>query len=185
MTPESNRKISLSKNGDGAAENSNQSCIEVNKDDHIVGDEDYANLIGILRILARQLELSLEEGNTDYHTITDFCLFAGKNSKGKSVEFGRRKKEVIKALQYYDRASQRVVHVSESLKLLASNLMGEDWSHINMDLTQELKKTDSFYNEVQTKQLSDLAKGHCEVDSNYIHQNEQRSDRDDDNVEFF
>ena len=153
---------------------------------HIVDDKDFTNIIGLLRILSRQLELSIQEGNTEYQIITEFCLEASAAEGVNAKKFEQHKSLAVQALQYYDRSSQRITHVSETLNLLASRLLEEEWKALDMDLNVEVKKTDSFYNAVQTKHFSDLAFGHCTLDNDQVRQLIQtRNDPNDDDIEIF
>ena len=159
---------------------------ERHPNDRIVDDKDFTNTIGLLRILARQLELAIQEGNTEYQVITEFCLEASAAEGVSQEKFEQHKCLAVQSLQYYDRSSQRITHVSESLKLLANRLLDEEWKALDMDLNAEVKKTDSFYNEVQTKHFSDLAFGNCTLDNDQVRKLIQpKNDPKDDNIEFF
>ncbi len=118
------------------------------------------NVIGLLRLLSRQLELSMEESFCDVQRIIDFCLNAPESIGEGENEI--TKHEVISALQYYDRQCQRIANVEECIKRLADNIGHESWLEINIDLAKEIEKTNSFYTQCQVKEMNDLAKGiHC------------------------
>jgi hypothetical protein len=101
------------------------------------------------------LELLIEDSLGDYQCITRFCVEAEIEEAACSTS--RRKTEVIRALQYYDRSVQRIDHVKNSLQLLATNLRDESWSAIDLDLEAEIGKTNSFLSEVQIGQLYRMA----------------------------
>lgn len=153
--------------------------------DHIVYDEDYKNLAGLLNILSHQLILSLDESHKDYQIIYQYCL------ADDTSEIKKNNVDVVNALQYFDRCSQRVTHVVESLSSLAENLLDESWRSIDMDLGEELKKTHSFYNATQTQEMSHFIERVCELNNQLRTETTSNTKEgysnqgDEDNVELF
>lgn len=152
-------------------------------DDHVVRDGDFHNVISLLSMLARQLELSSQESNDDYQVITQYCMNA-ENISAESLNLPK-KTDAIKALQYYDRNYQRVEHVTKSLQALVKNLTDESWRAIDMDLSVEVDKTNSFFSECQTKEMHQLAAGVCELDYNKDSSEGSLSKSANDDLELF
>lgn len=163
----------------GKSENNN---IRNNDCDHLVKNHDYDNILGMLVILGRQLELSMEESREDFYKIKNFFLDYLSEEACDTEEVARRK-EVFMAMQYFDRKCQRISHVSESLGRLADTVNNESWGDLDIDLPKEVHKTCAFFSELQVDELYALIPGD-------IDQSCQSTDDSDDlkpasGIEFF
>lgn len=137
--------------------------------DHLVTNHDYGNIIGMLAILARQLELSMEESKEDFYKIKDFFLAYLSEEASDTAEV-RRRKDAFMAMQYFDRKCQRIGHVAESLQMLAKTVNNETWEELDINLPKEVQKTCAFFSELQVEELYALIPG--EVNPNTINPDE-------------
>lgn len=126
-----------------------------------------SELLGLLTILARQLDMSLDESNIDFEKICALSLPLLQNNSansGSAVFDGETAKdELVVALQFHDRMSQRISHVSKSLKMIANHLNEINYhldkvtsGKLKLDLQDEIKKTLSFFNTAQAAQMCEM-----------------------------
>ncbi|GEM_PF-5195821 len=130
-----------------------------------------SELLGLLTILAKQLDMSLDESNIDFEKI---CALSSPLLQNNAANFGSgvfdgetagetAKDELVVALQFHDRMSQRISHVSKSLKMIANHLNEIDYhldkvtsGKLKLDLEDEIKKTLSFFNTAQAAQMCEM-----------------------------
>ncbi len=125
---------------------------------------DLSDLLGLLTILAKQLELSMDDSSADFEKICDLCSLLLQNNDNQDVNIvlntKKTKHQLVIALQFHDRMSQRVSHVSKSLNMIANHLRDIDLHLVNnkdgvlkLDFDNEIKKTLSFFNTSQTAEM--------------------------------
>ena len=138
---------------------------------------DYKNIVSLLRMFASQLELTVDESREDYRVVYDYCLSslgAEKDAdKGAEKKDGRSNADLLVALQYRDRCSQRIRHVHKRIVELANHLQCENWSEVSRECELELEYTQSFYSQCQLKEITDLANGFCNLERD--NENEDQS----------
>lgn len=108
-------------------------------------------LVKLIWILQNQLTMSIEKSTDDYMTIVNYC--SEKLAEETPDVAGR----LITAMQYRDRASQRVFHVVRRLEELALHLLRQDWKAVSSELSVEADLAQSFYHAEELEEFMKLA----------------------------
>ncbi len=124
---------------------------------------DMKDMNNLLRILGQQLEISVTESNSDYEMIYYACLHLIEHRDKIDVsEDGVSENsncvpstELLQALQFHDRATQRILHVQDSIQNLADRFKENSMSTISVDLANEITKVQSFFSSKQAQAMCD------------------------------
>ncbi len=109
----------------------------------------HADINSLLKLLAEQLEISVDMSSDDFALISDYCL----DNLNKPIDIASYHAELIKALQYFDRFNQCAEHVISSLRQLANELSTQEVNSLNIDFTDEIRKIYSIFNEEQAGKI--------------------------------
>ncbi|NRB40914.1 MAG: hypothetical protein HRU20_21000 [Pseudomonadales bacterium] len=144
-------------------EKNKQNLAIISAGDSLERTIDMNDMHNLLRILGQQLEISVTESNMDYEMIYYACLHLIEHRDKIDVsEDGDKENsncvsstQLLQALQFHDRATQRILHVQNTLLNLADRFKDESMSSITVDLANEITKVQSFFSSKQAQAMCD------------------------------
>lgn len=118
---------------------------------------DMQDMHNLLRILGQQLAISVTESSIDYEMIYGACLHHIDCESGGEVAGDNKvsSSDLLQALQFHDRATQRILHVQDTLSNLADRFKDDSMSSITVDLANEITKVQSFFSSKQAQAMCD------------------------------